>query len=238
MISLLKILDQDNMFFKKRKPSHFIVYFLYKNEERRLYNFLSKITHSVIGSTNDVDDIINKIRVFVKKNEGLKLDQINLTSYGDGYSIVMGLTDEDVIRIIDELKPIIHSKTRIMTTTCFSGSTLRKLVELSEHYGGLEVYGLLGEYTLSSKMNKCKCKDKGYSQRVIHELPKSRWGFDYDAVKVVNTYRRDEGEKVDWKRGGMAYEYDKLMVKEGVCDLNQKQPHTLLRSIVNYLFNI
>jgi hypothetical protein len=137
MISSLKISDQNNM---KRKPSHLIIYFLYKNEERRLYKFLSKITHSVIGSTNNVDDIIKDIEKFITKYEGVKLKQINLTSYGTGYSLVEGLSKGDVIKVIDSLKPIITHDTKIMFTTCYSGSTLRKIMELSEYYDGMEIY--------------------------------------------------------------------------------------------------
>ena len=234
MISLLKVSDQNNM---RKKPSHLIIYFLYKNEEKRLYKFLSKITHSVIGSTNDVDDIIKSIEKFIIKYEGTKLKQINLTSYGTGYSLVEGLTKEDVIRVIDSLKPIITHETKIMFTTCYSGSTLRKIAELSEYYNGMEIYGMLGNYGLTSKMNKCKCKEKGLSQKIINNIPESKYGLEHDEVVVVNTIRRDENEEINWKRCGMAYEYDRTMREMGLCE-ESKQPYTLLKSIRNYLFNI
>jgi hypothetical protein len=54
---------------------------------------------------------------------------------------------------------------------------------------------------------------------------------------VVNTIRRDENEKINWGRCGMAYEYDKTMKEMGICE-ESKQPYTLLKSIRNYLFNI
>jgi hypothetical protein len=234
MISSLKISDQNNM---KRKPSHLIIYFLYKNEERRLYKFLSKITHSVIGSTNNVDDIIKDIEKFITKYEGVKLKQINLTSYGTGYSLVEGLSKGDVIKVIDSLKPIITHDTKIMFTTCYSGSTLRKIMELSEYYDGMEIYGMSGNYKLTSKMNKCKCKERGLSQKIINDTPESKYGFEHDEVMVVNTIRRDENEKINWGRCGMAYEYDKTMKEMGICE-ESKQPYTLLKSIRNYLCNI
>lgn len=221
----------------KREPSHLIIYFLYKNEEKRLYKFLSKITHSVIGSTNNVDGIINDIEVFIEKYQGLKLKQLNLTSYGTGYSLVEGLDKGDVIRVLDALQPIMTKETKVMFTTCYSGSTLRKIVEISEHYDGMEIYGMSGNYGLWSKMNKCKCKEKGLSESVISSLPQSRYGFEHDEVMVVNTIRRDEGEEINWGRCGMAYEYDKTMREKGICD-ESKQPYTLLKSIRNYLFNI
>lgn len=224
------------MFFK-RKPSHLIIYFLYKKEEKKLYKFLSKITHSVIGSTNDVDGIISDIESFIEKHRGLKLKQLNLTSYGTGYSLVEGLTKEDVIKVLDSLQPIMTKETKVMFTTCYSGSTLRKIVEISEHYGGMEIYGMSGNYGLWSKMNKCKCDEKGLSEKTINSLPQSRYGFEHDEVTVVNTIRRDENEKINWERCGMAYEYDKIMREKKICE-KTNQPYTLLKSIRNYLFNI
>lgn len=220
-----------------KKPSHLIIYFLYKNEEKRLYKFLSKITHSVIGSTNDVDGIINDIKLFIEKYQGLKLKQLNLTSYGTGYSLVEGLSKEDVIKVLDALQPIMTKNTKIMFTTCYSGSTLKKIVEISEHYGGLEIYGMKGNYGLWSKMNKCKCTKNGFSDEIIDQLPKSRYGFDHDEVMVVNTIRRGLNEEINWKRCGMAYEYDEIMKNNGICE-ESNQPYTLLKSIRNYLFNI
>ena len=221
----------------KRKPNHFIVYFLYKKEERFLYKLLSKLTHSVIGTTNDIDQIIGDIKKFVSKNKGLILKQINLTSYGTGYTLVMGVSNEDIVRIINELSPLTTKETKIMFTTCFSGASQRQLVEMSEYYGGMEMYGLISEYTLNAKMNKCKCKEKGFSEKLISKIPQSRYGFKHDEVTVVNTIRRDEGEEINWKRCGMAYEYNKILREEGICE-EVEQPYTLLKSIRNYLFNI
>lgn len=227
-------MDLNNM---KRNPSHLIIYFLYKEEEKLLYRFLSKITHSVIGTTTNIDGIIQDINKFVQKYDGIKLKQINLTSYGSGYRLVEGLTKEDVIKIIDSLSSVITKETKIMFTTCYSGSTYRKLVELSEHYNGMDIYGMYSNYGLTSNMTKCKCKEKGVSQKIINEIPKSRYGFEHDEVMVVNTIRRGENEVIDWKRCGMAHQYDKTMKERGICE-ESKQPYTLLKSIRNYLFNI
>ena len=47
----------------------------------------------------------------------------------------------------------------------------------------------------------------------------------------------NEGEEINWKTSGMAYEYNKIMFENGICRVGN-QPYTLLKSIRNYLFNI
>ena len=64
-----------------------------------------------MGTTTNIDGIIRDINKFVKKYEGIKLKQINLTSYGSGYRLVEGLTKEDVIKVIDSLSPVITKET-------------------------------------------------------------------------------------------------------------------------------
>jgi len=223
--------------FSRRTPSHLIMYFLYKNEEKKLYKFLSKITHSIIGSTSDIDGIVNKVRLFIRDNEGLKLKQINLTSYGTGYNLIEGLTKEETIRVLDELMPIMTKDTNIMFTTCYSGTTLSKITELSEHYSGMAIYGMKSNYGLTAKMNRCSCKKGGYSQATIKDIPESKYGLSHDEVMVVNTIRRDENELINWERCGMSYVYNEKMMSEGICE-ETPQPYTLMRSIINYIFNI
>jgi hypothetical protein len=86
-------------------------------------------------------------------------------------------------------------------------------------------------------MTKCKCGNKGYSDKVIEGLPKSKDGLWFDEKRIVDIKRRDEGEEVNWKTSGMAYEYNKIMLENNTCVIGE-QPYTLLKSIRNYLFNI
>lgn len=222
--------------FSKRRPNHLIVYVLYKKEEKLLYKLLSKLTYSV-GPFFSIDDCINGVKKFIKKYPN-RLKQINITSYGSGKFLVQTTDDQmKVLELIDTLKPLMNDETNLMFTTCFSGVSSRKVVEMSEELGGIEVSAMNGSYSLNGEMTRCKCNKKGYSQDVIDELPRSREGLKYDEKQIVDIVRRNEGEEINWVTSGMAYEYNRIMLENGICKVG-KQPYTLLKSIRNYLFNI
>lgn len=222
--------------FSKRKPNHLIVYVLYKKEEKFLYKFLSKLTYSV-GPFFSIDECIEGVKKFIEKYPD-KLNQINVTSYGSGKFLVQTTDNQSkVLELVNSLKPLINDDTRLMFTTCFSGISSRKVVEMSEELNGIEVSAMNGSYSLNGKMTKCKCDKKGYSKSVIDNLPKSKNGLWYDEKQIVDIVRRDEGEEINWNTSGMAYEYNKIMTENGICHAG-KQPYTLLKSIRNYLFNI
>lgn len=213
-----------------------IVYVLYKKQEKFLYKFLSKLTYS-IGPFFSIDECIEDVNKFIKKYPD-KLKQINITSYGSGKFLVQTTDNQSkVLELIKSLKPLMNDDTRLMFTTCFSGVSSRKVVEMSEELNGIEVSAMNGSYSLNGEMTKCKCEKKGYSESVIEKLPKSKEGLYFDEKKIVDVVRRDEGEEINWKTSGMAYEYNRIMTQNGICTIG-KQPYTLLKSIRNYLFNI
>ena len=222
--------------FNKRKPNHLIVYVLYKKEEKLLYKILSKLTYSV-GPFFSIDDSIEGVKKFIKKYPD-KLKQINITSYGSGKFLVQTTDSQSKVNeLVETLKPLMNSETRLMFTTCFSGVSSRKVVEMSEELNGIEVSAMNGSYSLNGKMTKCKCGNKGYSESIVETLPKSKEGLRYDEKQIVDILRRDEGEEINWRTSGMAYEYNKIVLENNVCVID-KQPYTLLKSIRNYLFNI
>lgn len=222
--------------FNKRKPNHLIVYVLYKKEEKLLYKILSKLTYSV-GPFFSIDDSIEGVKKFIKKYPD-KLKQINITSYGSGKFLVQTTDSQSKVNeLVETLKPLMNSETRLMFTTCFSGVSSRKVVEMSEELNGIEVSAMNGSYSLNGKMTKCKCGNKGYSESIVETLPKSKEGLKYDEKQIVDILRRDEGEEINWRTSGMAYEYNKIMLENNICVID-KQPYTLLKSIRNYLFNI
>lgn len=222
--------------FSKRKPNHLIVYVLYKKEEKLLYKILSKVTHSV-GPFISIDECIKGVKKFIETYPN-KLNQINITSFGSGKFLVQTTDSQTkVLELVNNLKPLMNDDTRLMFTTCFSGIPLRNAVEMSEELNGIEVSAMNRSYTLNGKMTKCKCNKKNYSKEVIENLPKSRYGLLYDEKLMIDVITRDEGEEINWKTSGMAYEYNKIMIENGICTIG-KQPYTLLKSIRNYLFNI
>ena len=222
--------------FSKRKPNHLIVYVLYKKEESFLYKFLSLLTYSV-GPFKSLDDCIEGVKEFIKKHPE-KLKQINITSFGSGKFLVQTTDNQSkVFELVDTLKPLMSNDTRLMFTTCFSGISHRKVVEMSEYLNGIEVSAMMKSYSLNGKMTRCKCKDKDYSKKLIEKLPESRNGLLHDEKEIVDIIRRGENEEINWVSCGMAYEYNKNTVLDGVC-YEEKQPYTLLKSIRNYLFNI
>jgi hypothetical protein len=222
--------------FKKRKPNHLIVYVLYNKEESLLYKILSKLTYSV-GPFNTIEECIEGVKLFIKKHPE-KLKQMNITSFGSGkYLVQTNSNKEKIYELVDTLKPLMSDETKIMFTTCFSGVSHRKVVEMSEYLDGIEIAAMNKSYSLNGDMTICKCKEKGYSKSVVESLPQSRDGIRYDENQIVNIVRRNVGELVDWKTSGMAYEYNKVVRENNICRVD-KQPYTLLKSIRNYIFNI
>lgn len=239
MINLLKTLDRNNMWikdlFSKRKPNHLIVYVLYNREESFLYKILSLMTYS-IGPFDNVDDCVKGIEKFITKHPE-KLKQINITSFGSGNRLVQTNGGKNKIyELVDSLKPLMSDDTKLMFTTCFSGVSHRKVVEMSEYLDGIEVAAMNKSYSLNGKMTICKCKEKGYSQNVVNNLPQSKNGLKFDENEIVNLVRRNMNEPIDWKTSGMAYEYNRMVTEDNICKVD-KQPYTLLKSIRNYLFN-
>ncbi len=162
--------------FKKRKPTHLIIYVLYNNEESFLYNLLSRLTYS-IGPYSSIDKCIEDVKKFIKKYPD-KLKQINITSFGTGKFLVQTTDDKlKVYKLMDALKPIINNETKFMFTTCFSGVVHRRVVEMSEYMDGMEIAAMEKSYSLNGKMTICKCKEKGYSENIISKIPKSKNGI-------------------------------------------------------------
>jgi hypothetical protein len=222
--------------FTKRKPNHLIVYIIYKKNEAFLYKFLSKFTYSV-GPFETLDDTIEGIKKFIEKYPN-KLNQINITTYGTGKKLIQTKeSNEKIFEVVDSLRPLMSEETKLMFTTCFSGVSHRKVVEMSEYLGGIEVSAMNGPYGLNNPMTKCKCKNIGYSKSVVSTLPLSKNGMLVDEKLIVDIVRRGEGEEINWATSGMAYEYNKIVNNDGIC-YKGKQPYTLLKSIRNYLFNI
>ena len=222
--------------FSKRKPNHLIVYVLYNKEESFLYKILSRLTYNV-GPFNTIEECIEGVKIFIKKHPE-KLKQINITSFGTGKYLVQTNSKKDkIFDLVDSLKPLMLDETKLMFTTCFSGVSNRKVVEMSEYLDGVEVAAMNESYSLNGSMSICKCKERGYSQSVVNNLTQSKNGLRYDENEIVNIVRRGMNEPIDWKTSGMAYEYNKIVTENNICKVD-KQPYTLLKCIRNYVFNI
>lgn len=228
----MKILD----IFKKRKPNHLIIYVDYKRRELLLYKILSKLTYSV-GPYIELDKVIDGVKKFIYKYpEPLK--QINITSFGRGRDLIETVEGKEKIKeLVDALRPVITPETKLMFTTCFSGISYRMAVEMSEYLDGIEIYAMKRRYSVNGLMTKCQCKENGYSQKVIDSLPLSKRGFYVDEKNMIDIVKWETNEEVNWLTSGMAYEYNKKIVEDGICNTS-KQPKTVLDGIKNYLFNI
>jgi hypothetical protein len=244
MISLLKVLDRNNMWikdlFSKRKPNNLVIYLDYDGRDAYLFKIFSKLTYS-IGPVKTIGDAISGLNKF-KEKYPFKLKYITINTYGRGKHLVNTKElknkegEEKLNVLLDELVNLLDENGAIQFATCFGGLSHRKLVEFSEKYDGVNVGSMYGQYSLKGKAVVCKCTQKGYSESVVQSLPKSKNGMLEDEFEIVNIYTRDEGEEVNWKTCGMAYEYNKLMVENGICSI-QKQPFTSLECVINYLFN-
>lgn len=222
--------------FSKRKPNHLIVYVLYNKEESFLYKILSWLTYSV-GPFNTIEECVDGVKSFIKKHPE-KLKQINITSFGSGKRLVQSNGGKDKIyELVDSLKSLMSEDTKLMFTTCFSGVSHKKVVEMSEYLEGVEVAAMNKTYSLNGNMTICKCKERGYSQNIVNNLPQSKNGLNNDEFNIVNIVRRNMNEPIDWKTSGMAYEYNRQVIENNICRVD-KQPYTLLKCIRNYVFNV
>jgi hypothetical protein len=222
--------------FSKRKPNHLIIYVLYNKEESFLYKILARLTYNV-GPFNTIEECIEGVKFFIKKHPE-KLKQINITSFGTGKYLVQTNSKKDkIFDLVNSLKPLMSDETKLMFTTCFSGVSHRKVVEMSEYLNGIEVAAMNKSYSLNGNMSICKCKEQGYSQNIVNNLPQSKNGLRYDENEIVNIVRRSMNEPIDWKTSGMAYEYNKIVTENNICRVD-KQPYTLLKCVRNYVFNI
>lgn len=222
--------------FSKRKPNHLIVYVLYNKEESFLYKILSWLTHGV-GPFNTIEECVDGVKSFIEKHPE-KLKQINITSFGSGKRLVQSNGGKDKIyELVDSLKPLMSKDTKLMFTTCFSGVSHRKVVEMSEYLDGIEIAAMNKTYSLNGNMTICKCKERGYSQNIVNNLPQSKNGLNNDEFDIVNIVRRNLNEPIDWNTSGMAYEYNRQVIENNICRVD-KQPYTLLKCIRNYVFNV
>lgn len=236
MISLLKILDQDNMFFKKRKPSHLVIYINYKNQEVGLYRFLNMLTYG-IKPYPTMDETIEGVKKFIKKHQ-TTVEDIIITSYGTGKKLIESTEpNEKFLELMEAIKPLMNETTKITFTTCFSGVSHRKVVELSEYMDGVEISAMNGTYGLNKKVITCSCKEKGYSQKVVNSLKQSKKGLRYDEIAIVHVVSRKEGEIINRTTSGMAFEYNEIVKKDGIC-VESNQSKNAIKCMKNYLFNI
>lgn len=227
--------------FSKRKPNHLVIYLDYDKKDRLLFRTFSKLTYS-IGPVKTIEEVINGLNEFKKKYNN-KLKSITINTYGRGRYLINSkeLKNDDGEKkqniLIEEIIKMLDKDGIIQFATCFGGLSQRKLVEVSEKYDGITVASMYGQYSLTGKSVVCNCKEKGYSKRVVDSLPQSRDGMLQDEIKIVNVFTRDMGEEVNWKTCGMAYEYNKIMMENGICEI-KRQPYTSLECVINYLFNI
>ena len=222
--------------FSKRKPNHLVIYINYKNLEVTLYKFLYMFTYG-IKPYKTMDETIEGVKNFIKKHP-YPLKDIIITSYGTGKKLIESTEPiEKFNELIETLKPLMDDNTKITFTTCFSGVSHRKVVEFSEKLNGKEILAMNGNYGLYNKVTSCKCGKKGYSENVIKRLKQSKNGLRYDEVAIVSVVRRKEGEEINWTTSGMAYEYNQIVKKDGVC-VETNQSRNAIKCIANYLFNI
>lgn len=222
--------------FKKRKPTHLIIFINYKNRVTWFYNLISKFTYS-IKPYDDINKTIEDVRLFIKKHPN-KLKAINITSYGTGRRLVeINGPDEKLYQLINELRPLMDINTNIMFTTCFSGVNFKKTVEISEFLDGMNVSSMYGSFGINNPVITCSCKKKFYSDEIVLTLKKSKRGILFDEQSLLDLFTRNKQDEINWETSGMAYEYNKIMLEKNICKI-QKQPYTLFKSIMNYLFNI
>jgi len=226
--------------FSKRKPNHLVIYLDFEKKNTLLFNIFSILTYS-IGPVSTINEIMVKLEKFKKKHKN-KLKYITINTYGRGKNLINSKElkgkegEEKQDLLIRELLNLLDEDGTIQFATCYGGMAHRNLVEISEKYNGLKVASMYRQYSLNGDAVICKCKQKGFSEEVINSLPKSKEGMLEDEVKLINVYTRNMGEEVNWKTSGMAYEYNRIMIERGVCEI-KKQPFTSLNCVTNYLFN-
>lgn len=236
-------MDLNNMLFKKRKPNHLVIYIDYHNtdSDRWILKTFSKLTYNV-GPVKTLDEAIEGTEKFFQKYPN-KVKAITINTYGVGKNLVNCeevRDDKSKLKKLDELLDLVAdnivSGGNMQFATCYAGIPHRKLVEMSERYNGIRVMGLIQDFRAYPENVTCECKKKGYSKKIINSLEKSRYGFEHDEQSLIDLHTRDYGEEVNWKTGGMAYEYNKIVLEDGVCIRNRK-PFHWTDCLANYLFN-
>jgi len=229
--------------FSKRKPNHLIVFIDHNKKDNGLFTVFSKFLHS-IGPHQKIDNAISDINEFKKKYDN-KLDFIIVMSNGKGKHLVNTREgDEKVLEMLLELKPLLKENGSLLFGTCFVGSINRRLVEISEKLDGIKIVApdtIANYFTSPFRLFKhgkmCSCKDKNYSKKLIDSLPKSKYGMSYDELRLIDINRRAENETINWESCGMAYEYNKRTIEDGICE-NITQPWLAIDGIKNYFFNV
>ena len=236
-------MDLNNMLFKKRKPNHLVIYIDYHNtdSDRWILKTFSKLTYNV-GPVKTLDEAIEGTEKFFQKYPN-KVKSITINTYGVGKNLVNCeevRDDKSKLKKLDELLDLVAdnivSGGNMQFATCYAGIPHRKLVEMSERYNGIRVMGLIQDFRAYPENVTCECKKKGYSKKIINSLPKSRYGFEHDEQLLLDLHTRGYNEKVNWKSGGMAYEYNRIVLEDGVCIRNRK-PFHWTDCFANYLFN-
>jgi hypothetical protein len=227
--------------FSKRRPNHVVVYLDYDKKDKLLFRTFSKFTYS-IGPVKTVNEVIENIKKFKQKYPN-KLKYVTINTYGRGKHLINSKElkeidgDEKLNLLLNELVSLLDTNGTLQFATCFAGMAHRKLVEVSEKYGGIKTASMYGAYSLNGKAVVCKCKENGFSKKTIDNMKPSKNGIFNDEVEMMNIYRRTDGEEMSWETCGMAYEYNKIMIENGICEI-KKQPSSSIRCVMNYLFNI
>jgi hypothetical protein len=109
---------------------------------------LMKLFGVVSGVFKSSGDAINKIQN-VKNKTSETLDEFVVGSHGGGQELFMSQKGEQpdaLIKILNEVKPLISSNTKVFFTACFGADFLKRLTDASKQLGGVGVYGSAGVY--------------------------------------------------------------------------------------------
>jgi len=151
--------------------------------------------------------------------------------------------DDKVFELLLQLKPMLKENGSMLFGTCFVGTINRKLVEMSQKLDGIKIVApdtIANYFTSLFRLFKhgkmCSCKDKNYSQNLISKLPQSQRGMERDEQTMIEINRRTDNEVINWESCGMAYEYNKRTIEDGICE-NITQPWLAIHGLMNYFFN-
>lgn len=109
---------------------------------------LMKLFGVVSGVFKSSGDAIDKIRN-VKNKTSETLDEFVVGSHGGGQELFMSQKGEQpdaLVKILNEVKPLINSNTKVFFTACFGADFLKRLTDASKQLGGVGVYGSAGVY--------------------------------------------------------------------------------------------
>jgi hypothetical protein len=120
----------------------------------------------ISGSFNNVEGAVKKIEKYKAKGKGT-LDELVIGSHGDGTNLFMtkgGDTPESVNTILNAVRPVMSSNTKVFFTACFGADFLKRLTDASRVLGGQGVYGSAGVYNyITNKSQKgfyyCKASE-------------------------------------------------------------------------------